>query len=176
MIASFVLPVVCLIFVIAAPHVFKLRAKQIARRIDSQNEFFKAANALVSDETTPVIVLKIVQSLTENLNNPNVCRGAVLSAFSGKLRDRAEDHSATEELQEISITLNSVLAQQFQETMYFFVQTNTFSSMFMGIVARRIFFNMHNQAEEPWIIAFNILKNVMNRSSGKTGGLPIIHA
>lgn len=137
------------------PTVLAWRRQQIEIMTVCRDEFYKAVEALLSDDATPEIVITRLDFLEHNMIEPGVGRYVAWSAITGELRQFAE-HPSDEVKKSVAAieSMRPELQELFGRAMIAGVLAGTYTNMVIGPFLRRVLlFSVKVAAQQAELVA-----------------------
>ncbi len=121
------------------PAVLAWRRQQIEIMTACRDEFYKAVNALLSDDDTPEIVIARLDALEHNMVEPALGRHVAWGAINGELRQFAE-HPPDEMKKTIAAieSMRPELRELVGRAMISGVLAGTYTNIVIGPILRRV--------------------------------------
>lgn len=121
------------------PRVLAWRRQQIEIMAACHDEFYKASNALLSDDDTPEIIITRLDVLEHNMVEPAVGRYVAWSAINGRL-SRLAEHPPHEMRKTIAAiqSMRPELRELVGRAMISGVLAGTYTNIVIGPILRRV--------------------------------------
>lgn len=157
-ITSWVLAGVALTIILLMLPFLRWRTGQINTMMRMREDFFQAADNLISDDDTPEFILDYLEWLSSKLDSPQLGHLILLHALNGELRATAESPMQDEaQLSKIIDDLRPELQEQVAKATAAGLLAVTFTNWLLGpFIRRMILFSITKNAEQAEIVANSV--------------------
>lgn len=120
----------------------RLKTSYLKRGALEEEAFFTAAKKVIEDDSTPPIVVDVLEFMAASIRSPDLPRHVAMSAIRGQFRDRME-RAAREPASDIDKAIEELrtgLQKLMSEASAAYILATTYRSFMLGWLVRRTIF------------------------------------